>query len=45
MGKQDRPAVSDPFMKIDRALGGFGGEVWGLVIDAQHVDLLDGKNV
>jgi hypothetical protein len=34
MGKQDGPAIADPFVKLDGPLGGFGDEVRGRVIDA-----------
>ena len=34
MGEQDRPAVADPVVKVDGALGGFGGEVGGNIVDA-----------
>jgi TRAP-type C4-dicarboxylate transport system substrate-binding protein len=27
MGKQDGPAIADPFVEFDGSLGGFGGEV------------------
>ncbi|MNY41309.1 hypothetical protein D3C86_1761150 [compost metagenome] len=27
MRKQDRPAVTDPLMKVERAFGGVGGEI------------------
>ena len=39
MRKQDRPAVADPFVKVDRALRGFGGEIRGDVIDARDAGL------
>ncbi len=32
--KQDGPAVADPFVEIDRALGGFGREIRRFVVDA-----------
>jgi hypothetical protein len=34
MGKQDGPAVADPFMEIDLALGRVGREIRGFGIDA-----------
>jgi hypothetical protein len=34
MGKQNRPPVADPLVKVDRTLRGFGGEVRGSVVDA-----------
>jgi hypothetical protein len=34
MRKQNRPAVADPFVKVDRALRGFGGEIRGSIVDA-----------
>src|SRR5580698_10367535 len=36
MGKQDRPSVANPFVKIDRALCGFSGEIRSGVIDARN---------
>jgi hypothetical protein len=33
MRKQNGPAVTDPFVKVDDALGGLGSEVWGFVVD------------
>ena len=32
--KQDGPAVADPFVKVNCALRGFGGEIGGSVVDA-----------
>ena len=40
MRKQDRPAVADPFVKVDGALRGFGGEVGGVVVDARNAGWL-----
>jgi hypothetical protein len=34
MGKQDGPAIADPFVEFDGSLGGVGDEVRGRVIDA-----------
>ena len=34
--KQDRPAISNPFMKVNLALRGFRGEVWSFGIDAKR---------
>ena len=34
MGKQNRPSVADPFVKVDRTLRGFGREIRGSVVDA-----------
>src|SRR5437899_7720213 len=34
VGKQDRPAVADPFVKADRALRGSGSEIGGCFIDS-----------
>ena len=36
MRKQDSPAVADPFVKVDGALGGFRSEVRSFGIDAQR---------
>src|SRR6185503_10014073 len=36
MGKEHRPPVTNPFMKVDRALGRFGGKVWGNVVNAKR---------
>ena len=36
MRKQDGPAVADPFVKVDRALRGFGGEIGRGVVDARN---------
>ena len=36
VGEEDGPAVADPFVEIDGALGSFGGEVGGVVVDAKH---------
>jgi hypothetical protein len=39
--KKDGPAIADPFVEIDFSLRGFGSEIGGFVVDAQHsVDLL-----
>ena len=40
MGKQDGPAVADPFVKVDRALRGFGGEVRGCVVNTGDAGVL-----
>src|SRR6516165_1736586 len=40
VGKQDRPAITDPFMKTNRALRGLGGEVGSRLIDKRHVNAL-----
>src|ERR1700690_929959 len=34
--KQDGPAIADPFVKVDGALRGFGGEIRSFRIDAQR---------
>jgi hypothetical protein len=34
MGKQNGPAIADPFVELDGSLGGFGDEVRGRVIQA-----------
>src|SRR5207302_5520864 len=36
MGEQNRPFVSHPFVKVDRALGRRGGEIGGLVTNADR---------
>ena len=33
MGKQDGPAIADPFVKSDGSLGGLGDEVRGRLIE------------
>src|SRR5205807_6019776 len=38
MGEQDRPAIADPVVKIDRALGRLGREIRRFVVDAQGHD-------
>jgi len=35
MGEENGPAVSDPFMEVDGALGGVGGEIGSNIIDAE----------
>ena len=35
MGKQNGPAIADPFVEFDGSLGGFGDEVRGSVIDTK----------
>ncbi len=41
MGKQDRPLVADPLVKVDLALRCFGGEVGSSVVEAKgHQKLL-----
>ena len=37
VGEQDGPAIAHPFVKMDGALRGFGGEIRSGVVDAQHV--------
>ncbi len=34
--EQNCPAVAHPLVEIDGSLGGFGGEVGGLVVDSEH---------
>jgi hypothetical protein len=36
MREQYSPAVANPFVEVDRALRGFGGEIGSFVIYAQH---------
>ena len=38
MGKQNRPTVADPVVKVDRAFGGISGEVRGFVVDSECHD-------
>ncbi len=38
MREQDGPAVADPFVETDGALGGFGSEIGGSVVDAYGHD-------
>ena len=38
MREEDGPAIANPFVKMDRALGGFSGEIGGFVVDAQTHD-------
>ena len=33
--EEDGPAVADPLVEVDGAVGGFGGEVGGGVVDAE----------
>jgi hypothetical protein len=35
MREEHSPAVADPLMKVDLALGGIGGEVGSDIIDSQ----------
>jgi hypothetical protein len=35
MGEEERPAVTDPFVKMDRALGGLGSEIRSFGVDSQ----------
>src|SRR5690606_267366 len=42
MRKQDGPAIADPFVEPDRAVGRLGREIWSNVIDAKaHWSLLN----
>src|ERR1700686_3170465 len=36
MREQDGPAIANPFVKVDRTLRSFGGEIGGFVVYAQH---------